>query len=131
MWLRRNQADLKTILIVDDSSIMRQSLRDAIQRRPGFRVCGEAENGREGIEMAVQLRPDLILLDLSMPVMNGLQAAGEVQRLLPHVPILLFTTFCNSIVERAALAQGVTAVKSKSDSLESLFEKMHELTEAV
>ncbi len=81
-----------------------------------------------GVDMAVQLRPDLVLLDLSMPVMDGLQAAGELHRLLPDVPILMFTTFSNSTVERAAMARGVTAVKSKSDSLESLFEKMHELT---
>jgi two-component system nitrate/nitrite response regulator NarL len=121
---------LKTILIVDDSSAVRHSLRRAIQQRPAFRVCGEAENGREGVEMAVQLRPDLILLDLSMPVMNGLQAAGELQRLLPDVPILMITSFYNSVMERAAIAQGVTAVKSKADSLESLFKKMHELTGA-
>jgi two-component system chemotaxis response regulator CheY len=119
---------LKTILIIDDSSLVRHALRGAIQQRSGFEICGEAENGREGVEKALQLHPDLIIMDLSMPVMDGLQAADELQRTLPEVPILMFTTFSNSIVERAAFAHGVTAVKSKAESLESLYQKMQELT---
>jgi DNA-binding NarL/FixJ family response regulator len=121
---------LKTILIIDDSSLVRHTLRGAIQQRSGFQVCGEAENGREGVDKALQLHPDLIIMDLSMPVMDGLQAADELQRQLPYVPILMVTTFCNAVVERAAFAHGVTAVKSKSESLESLYQTMQQLTDA-
>lgn len=83
-------------------------------------VCGEAGDGLEGVEKALALSPDLVLLDLSMPVMNGLQAAREIHRLRPNVRILMYTTFCNSHVEREALAMGASAVVSKSESAESL-----------
>jgi len=62
----------KTVLIVDDNEFIRQALCELFQRQADFEVCADAENGREAIEMAEQLRPDLIVLDLSMPVMNGL-----------------------------------------------------------
>ncbi|HXB99249.1 MAG TPA: response regulator transcription factor [Terriglobales bacterium] len=121
---------LKTILIVDDSRTVRSSLRTSLEQRTDWKICGEAENGREGIDQALRLRPDLILLDLSMPVMNGFEAARELQRLLPKVPILMFTTFCDAHVERQALAVGVAAVKSKSESLESLCGSIQDLFEA-
>jgi chemotaxis response regulator CheB len=63
----------KHFLIIDDSPIMRKTLRQALERQAGWEVCGEAADGREGIEKAQQLKPDLIVLDLAMPVMNGLE----------------------------------------------------------
>lgn len=123
----RNWAHLKNILIVDDSPAVRRSLRALLGRRDDWEVCGEAENGREGIDKALQLHPDLVLLDLSMPVMNGFQAARELQRLLPRVPILMFTNFSNAQIEREAFAAGVTAVKSKSESVDSLFGSIQSL----
>jgi len=127
---QRNQALVKSILIVDDSSAIRRMLRTVLDGRSDWKVCGEARNGREGIDQALQLCPDLILLDLSMPVMNGFQAARELQRLLPKVPILMFTTFSNAQVEREALALGVSAVKAKSEGLHSLYRTIHDLLEA-
>ena len=62
----------KTVLIVDDNTYIRQGLCQVFKRETDFRVCGEAENGKEAIAKAMELRPDLIVLDLSMPVMNGL-----------------------------------------------------------
>jgi DNA-binding NarL/FixJ family response regulator len=121
---------LKTILIIDDSRAVRSSLRTSLEQRTDWKVCGEAENGREGVDQALRLRPDLVLLDLSMPVMNGMEAARELQRLLPEVPILMFTTFCDPYIERQALASGVTAVKSKSESLESLCGSIQNLLQA-
>jgi DNA-binding NarL/FixJ family response regulator len=121
---------LKSILIVDDSPVVRRSLRTLLERRADWNVCDEAENGREGIEKALQFCPDLILLDLSMPVMNGFQAAHELQRLLPKVPILMFTTFSNKHIEKEALASGVTAVKSKSEGVDSLVGSIQDLLNA-
>jgi DNA-binding NarL/FixJ family response regulator len=86
--------------------------------------CGEAENGREGIVQALSSSPDLIVLDLSMPVMNGFQAARELQRLLPRVPIVMFTTFSNTHMEREAFAADVSAVQSKSAGLAPLLQVM-------
>jgi chemotaxis response regulator CheB len=62
----------KRILIVDDNPVIRDTLREVLEQESGWEVCGEAANGREGIEKAQQLKPDLIVLDLSMPVMNGI-----------------------------------------------------------
>lgn len=121
---------MKNILIVDDSPAIRRSLRTLLGRHGGWEVCGEAENGREGVDKALQLHPDLIVLDLSMPVMNGLQAARELQRLMPSLPILMFTNYSDSQVEREALASGVTAVKSKMESVESLVGSIQSLLHA-
>jgi len=127
---QRNQALVKSILIVDDSSAIRRMLRTVLDGRSDWKVCGEARNGREGIDQALNLCPDLILLDLSMPVMNGFQAARELQRLLPKVPILMFTTFNDSDIEQEALSSGVAAVKSKSEGIAPLFASIQDLLKA-
>jgi DNA-binding NarL/FixJ family response regulator len=103
------------ILIVDDSFEVRRSLRDLLEQQPGWR-CGEAENGLEGIARAKQSRPDLIVMDLSMPVMNGLDAAKELKRLMPAVPIVMFTTFASAHIATAALAAGADAFQTKSET---------------
>ena len=118
------------ILIADDHEVVRQGVRRILQVRPGWEICGEAENGREGIDKAILLCPDLILLDLSMPVMNGFQAARELHRLLPKVPLLMFTSFGSAEIEDEARASGITAVKSKSEDLESLCGSIQELLDA-
>jgi two-component system, chemotaxis family, chemotaxis protein CheY len=121
---------MKNILIVDDSVIMRRALRRVLDDHGEWQVCGEAENGREGVDKALQLVPDLIVLDLAMPVMNGFQAAQELHNRLPKVPILMFTTFNNSQIEREARAVGVSAVKSKSDGLDTLYRSIQDLFHA-
>ncbi len=121
---------MKSILIVDDSAAIRRSLRGLLARHDGWEVCGEAANGREAIDKALQLRPSLVVLDISMPVMNGFQAARELQRLLPKLPILMFTNFTSSQIEREALAAGVAAVRSKSDSVDALCRSIQGLLEA-
>jgi DNA-binding NarL/FixJ family response regulator len=105
-------------------------LRILLGLHAGWEICGEAENGREGIDKALQLFPDLIVLDLAMPVMNGFQAARELHRLLPKVPLLMYTSFSGSDIEPEALASGITAVKSKSDDIESLCGSIQELLQA-
>ncbi len=118
---------MPNILIVDDSAAVRRSLRALLESRVNWRVCGEAENGREGVDKALQLAPELVVMDLSMPVMNGLQAAREMRRLLPKVPVLMFTTFFNPEIEKEALAAGVAAVKSKSEGIDSLCKSIQNL----
>jgi len=83
----------KTILIVDDNAYIRHALCDLFKREADFEICGEAENGKEAIAKARELHPDLIVLDLSMPVMNGLDAARELKRLMPTVPLLMYSAF--------------------------------------
>jgi two-component system, NarL family, response regulator YdfI len=110
----------KRILIVDDHAPVRLALRHVIESVPEFEVCGEAENGRLGVERTLLLKPDLIILDLSMPVMNGLEAARELNGLMPLLPILMYTSFTSSNLEAEALAAGVSRVASKPSQPEAL-----------
>lgn len=108
-------AQRKSILLVDDTAFLRRILRDYLQQQPNWVVCGEAEDGADAIVKAQQLRPDLIVLDFSMPVMNGLEAAKHLKRLLPQTPIVMFTIFDSLQIEQEALAAGIHSVMSKSD----------------
>ena len=115
-----------SILIVDDSAVIRRTLRSCFEQNIAWKVCGEAANGREAIEKAQQLRPDLIVLDLSMPILNGLEAAHELRRISPSVPLLLFTSFKTPNLEQEAVAAGCSAVISKSE-LPLLLSSIHRL----
>lgn len=105
---------LRSVLIVDDNAIIRQALCELFTREGDFEICGEAENGREAIEKAQQLQPDLIVTDLSMPVMNGLEETRILKKLMPAVPVIIFTAHYDPVVEREAAVAGVSAVVSKS-----------------
>lgn len=113
----------KTVLIADDQEVIRRMLWFLFDSQSDFEVCGEAENGQEAIEMAEVLHPDLILLDLSMPVMNGIEAACELKRLMPMTPIIVFSEFSDVLSEREADITGVAALVSKTENLSVLLEK--------
>jgi DNA-binding NarL/FixJ family response regulator len=83
----------KCILIADDSPVIHKTLRQTLEREDAWEVCGEAADGREAIEKAQRLKPDVVVLDLSMPVMNGLEAARELKRMSPSLPLVMFTNF--------------------------------------
>jgi CheY-like chemotaxis protein len=104
----------RTVLLVDDFVGIREMLRKAFESA-GFRICAEAQNGVEAIKAALEHRPDLIVLDHSMPVLNGLEAAPQLRRLLPNSPIILFTLYAQSIPPIDAMAAGITSVVPKSD----------------
>lgn len=87
----------KNILVADDSPIIRKSLYEMFEVEEDYDLCAEATNGREAIELAKKHRPALIILDLSMPMMNGLDAARELKRIMPHVPIILFTVHAETV----------------------------------
>ena len=92
----------------------------AFERQSGFTVCGEAEDGFDAIGKAKRLAPDLIVVDLCMPVMDGLQAARELKGLFPQIPLMMLTCYHTSAAEREALASGVTAVFSKPEGMQNL-----------
>jgi DNA-binding NarL/FixJ family response regulator len=104
----------KDILIVDDSAVVRAALRMMLETQFGWHVCAEASDGRQGIAKAQQLHPDLIVLDLSMPVMNGLDAAHELKRLLPYIPVVLYTDYEANHVKDIAKSEGIRAIVPKS-----------------
>lgn len=104
----------KRILIVDDNEAVRRSLQSLIEIDPDFEVCGAAQNGREAIEVAGRTLPDLVILDLAMPVLDGLQAAPALVKILPGVIVILFTGFEGPHLAEDAHRAGVHAVISKS-----------------
>jgi two-component system, NarL family, nitrate/nitrite response regulator NarL len=104
----------KSVLIVDDNAIVRSALGHLFTSHPDFEVWGEAENGQDAIDKAGRLKPDLIILDLSMPVMTGLQAAPVLRKMLPQVALILFTHHDGHPVEILAKAAGIDAVVPKS-----------------
>jgi DNA-binding NarL/FixJ family response regulator len=116
-----------TVLIVDDNLHIRRGLRELFQREEDFAVCGDAENGREGVEKAQELHPDLILLDLSMPVMNGLDATRVLKRVMPEVPVIIYSSFDDPVTENEALRAGVSAFVSKSERMSVLLGKARHL----
>jgi DNA-binding NarL/FixJ family response regulator len=103
------------ILIVDDSETTRRILR-AIVRSREWTVCGEAETGRSGIKKFQELKPDLVLIDLAMPDINGIEAARRMSLLNPRVPLILFTVLELEGLETAAQEAGICAIVSKAQA---------------
>jgi DNA-binding NarL/FixJ family response regulator len=118
---------VKHILIVDDSPLIRRSLRNLLERRPQWKVCGEAENGQDAIEKAQQLHPDLIVIDLAMPVLNGIEASKVLKQLMPATPLVMFTTFTDTHIKEEALAAGVQAVIDKTEGPTNLVNSIQDL----
>jgi DNA-binding NarL/FixJ family response regulator len=116
----------RRVLLVDDSAIIRLFLARLL-RANEFEVCGEAVNGEDAVEKAQRLKPEIIILDLSMPVMNGLQAAHVLQSLMPDVPLLLYTSHAGATLAQVALDAGVSSVVSKSDPVEALLTRLQTL----
>jgi len=120
---------VRSVLVIDDSPVVRRALRRLFTGEEDFDVCGEAENGREGIEKAQQLQPDLIVTDLSMPVMNGLEVARALKRLMPSVPIIIYTAHGDPLVEKEARLAGASTVISKSAAVATLITEARNLLE--
>src|SRR3977135_293404 len=97
----------RRILLADDSECVRSIIRKSLETQPLLRVCGEAVDGMDAIEKANQLRPDLILLDLAMPRMNGMETASVLRQALPDIPIVLLTVHGN-VLENTGAASRVT-----------------------
>ncbi len=114
---------VKSVLIADDQEFIRKRLCDLFASQGDFDVCGDAENGLEAVEMAQVLRPDLILLDLSMPMMNGIEAACELKRLMPLVPIIVFSEYSDVFSEREARSSSISALVLKTEHLTVLLDK--------
>jgi DNA-binding NarL/FixJ family response regulator len=106
-----------SILIVDDSPYIRRSLRTYIEQNTDWRVCDEAENGQIAVEKVKSLKPDVVILDLQMPVMNGLEAARQIASCAPGTAMLMFTMHASDQLRQEALAVGISDVCLKSDEV--------------
>jgi CheY-like chemotaxis protein len=126
MAIDSKPAYAKTALIVDDSPAIRAHLCDLFLAA-GFTFCREACTGPEAIELARNYKPDLVILDLVMPVMNGVEAAPRLRELLPEAPIILYTLFADQLKRLDLRLSGVSAVFLKNQPLNQLLSKVREL----
>jgi DNA-binding NarL/FixJ family response regulator len=121
---RADRSVPKRILLVDDLPQIRKLIRDYLEEEKEFRVCGEAIDGFDAIDKAQNLKPDLIILDASMPRMNGIEAAPKLKKLLPATPIILFTFHESMMHGFDAGAIGVDAVVTKDRGMFPLKESV-------
>jgi len=106
-----------TVLIVDDNTVIRSSLRSWIEGNADFQVCGEAENGMVAVQKVEEMHPDIVILDLQMSVMDGLEAARKISHIAPDTAMVMFTMHPSSELLKVAQAVGVRDVVSKTDQL--------------
>ena len=104
---------MSRIVVADDHELVRSGIKATLDGHPRFNVCGLAENGQEAIDRVLELKPDLIILDLSMPVLSGFQAALKIRHLAPTVKILVLSIHEAVLVEQVAYLMGAHAYLRK------------------
>lgn len=114
----------KRILIADDHESVLRRVRASIEAHPGWQVCGDAVNGREAINKAAELKPDLVVLDFAMPRVDGLKAALTIRQLTPDLPIILFTIYGASIRPEVEKHGIVLVDKAESQPLVATIERL-------
>lgn len=103
------------IVIADDHEIFRRGLRSLLESHSDWEVCGEAVNGQEAIEKVKQLKPDVVVLDVTMPHVNGLEAAREIRRIVPESKVVILSQHEPALMKQSALAAGAGAYVTKSE----------------
>ena len=113
------------ILLVDDIAVVRTTLRSLLA---DYTICGEAENGRVAVDQVKKLKPDVVIIDITMPVMNGLQATVEIRRIAPSTKIILFTINDSPEAQQAARMVGAHALVPKSMAGRDLLQTLQRFT---
>ncbi|HEV2351039.1 MAG TPA: response regulator transcription factor [Terriglobia bacterium] len=108
------------ILVADDHELVRRGVRALIESQPGWEVCGEASTGRDAVEQTKRLKPDVVILDLSMPDLNGLEATRQILAAVPRTEVLVLTIHESEQAERDVLAAGARGYLRKSDDASDL-----------
>jgi DNA-binding NarL/FixJ family response regulator len=116
-----------TVLLVDDHSLVRRGFRRLLEDDPGIQVVGEASNGREAIDLARQLRPNVVVMDYAMPEVDGLQATHEIHRQVPEAAVLIVSMHSDPNYVRNALDAGARGYLLKSEMDEDLAEAVKKL----
>jgi DNA-binding NarL/FixJ family response regulator len=117
------------VLVCDDHFVVRDGVRSRLERQPGFEVVGEAEEGAEAVELARRLEPDVVLMDLSMPGMDGAEATGRIKAELPNARVLVLTTYDDDDRILAAFAKGAAGYLLKDRSRQELHGAVREVVE--
>lgn len=103
------------ILVADDSDVVRRGIKRLLDEHAGWEVCGEAGDGQEAVEKARQLSPDVVVLDFSMPILNGIEAARQIHESRPSTKFVLCSMYLDSQLASVARKVGITSVLSKSN----------------
>jgi DNA-binding NarL/FixJ family response regulator len=117
------------ILIADDHDVMREGTRAVIERQPGWEVCGVAATGVEAVEQALALKPDIVVMDMTMPELNGLDAAVQIRRRLPQTEILIFTAHQTDELIRDVFEAGAKSFIFKSEAHHFLVDAIQSLSQ--
>jgi len=104
------------LLIADDHEVVRRGIRVLLETEPGWTICGEAANGREAVELAASFAPDVVILDVSMPELNGFEATRQIRKALPRCEVLILTMHESEQVLRESLAAGARGYVLKADA---------------
>src|SRR5579872_2637057 len=118
------------ILLVDDHPIVREGLRTVLQRRPGCEVVGEASDGVEALEKAENLQPNVMVLDVTMPRLNGLEVCRLARQRIPDIEVLFVTQHDSALMMREALAAGAKGYVVKSNAARDLLDAIDEIGRA-
>jgi DNA-binding NarL/FixJ family response regulator len=110
------------IVLADDHEVVRQGVRRFLETQPSIEICGEAANGKEAVDKALSLKPDIVILDLSMPVMNGVEATRQIRQLLPSTKIIVFSMHDFAQLADTVKQAGADAYVSKSTQVDKLYE---------
>ena len=117
------------ILIADDHIVVRLGLRALLGARSDFIICGEASNGRDAVELALALKPDVVVLDVSLPVLNGIDATRQIRKGTPETEVLIFTRHNDEETVRAAMAAGARGYVLRSESDEQIIKAINTLAQ--
>jgi DNA-binding NarL/FixJ family response regulator len=115
------------ILVVDDHAVVRRGVRSLLESRDGWEVCGEATTGRDAVEQTRRLRPDVVVMDLSLPELNGLDATRQILRDAPATEVLVLTMHQSEELMREVLHAGARGYVLKSDADENLINAIESL----
>lgn len=116
------------ILLADDHDVVRRGLRDLLTQIRGWEICGEAANGRQAVDMAIEMLPNVAIIDLTMPQLNGLEATRQIKRAAPTVEVLIFTVHESEQLIREVFAAGARGYLLKSDDLIQVISAIEALT---
>jgi len=117
------------ILLADDHEVVRRGMRVLLEARPGWQVCDEAIDGREAVEKAAHHKPDVVILDIGMPVLNGLDAARQIRKDLPSTEVLILTMHESEQVVREVIAAGARGYVLKTDAGRALVKAVEALAQ--
>ena len=116
-----------SVLIADDHEVMRRGVRAVVELQPGWSVCAEAKNGREAVALATKLQPDIVVMDVGMPELNGIEATRQIKKIAPETEILMFTGLENEELIREVFEAGARSYIMKTDGKEQLEAALHSL----